>query len=227
MYMEIIFEAVILLVMVAAAHILGWKSVKLEEAPVREDENFLIAPPRRKAGHTKHARELRGKFSRRNRNAAVQSETIIVLPAVSRNWLIGLIVGAVMGILFTRNHFYGIAQTMVAPADHDMFYDYWFALMGIWFVAFVIAAWVAEWVVPNAAKARALKAGEARLKKGRTARFAQELSLDEIAIAARWYVAEQSEERKQRAATRRSQKQLRAELIQFPNKQLPMAANGR
>ena len=231
MYLEIAIEAIALLAMVMAAHIVGWKSVRLEEVPYPYDG---MAHPKRKISRVKHAIELRDKFERRNARA-LRSDTMIMLPSVSHNWIVGCIVGAVMGFLFTRNHLDGIAQLLVAPQDHDLFYDYWFALMGIWFVAFMISAWVAEWVIPNAAKAKATEAGMLRIKKGYTARFTQKFSLDEILEIAIRYLDEQKAERKQRKTVRRCQKkqsatlsvqkQSQSEVIQFAR--LPKAANGR
>ena len=63
------------------------------------------------------------------------------------------------------------------------------------------------------------------MRKGRTARFAQDLSLDEIAIAAKWAAEEEIAEKRAAWNRRKNQKTLKAEIIDFPR--LPMAANGR
>ena len=130
LYYEIVSEIIITFVMVAMAHVLGHKLVKLVEAPIREDEHFLIAPPRRKANCVKHARKLRGQFARRNTYADCQSETLIVLPSISTDWIAGCTVAGVIMVLLTLNHVDGAAQLFVAPQDHDIFYDYMIALMG-------------------------------------------------------------------------------------------------
>ena len=124
MLYEIVTEVAITFLMVVVAHIMGHKLVKLVEAPIRDDEHFLITPPRRKMNSVKHARLLRGKFSRRNACADFESETLIVLPAITTCWAIGLIVAAVVMMMLTINHVDGAAQLFVAPRDHDIFYDY-------------------------------------------------------------------------------------------------------
>ena len=231
MLYEIVSEIIITFVMVAMAHVLGHKLVKLVEAPIREDEHFLIAPPRRKANCVKHARKLRGQFARRNTYADCQSETLIVLPSISTDWIAGCTVAGVIMVLLTLNHVDGAAQLFVAPQDHDIFYDYMIALMGFSVIAMGIGAWVAEIVIPNAAMARATMMAETRLKKHRTARFAQALSLNEVAEVASWAVREERMERRIRRDNgnrkARNRKQLETEILQFPSNSMGFAANSK
>ena len=225
MLREIVVEAIILVALSFVAYLVGWRKVRLIDRPIIDEDDYIIAPPRRKTKRVKHARELHGKFVRRNRCMEVESESLIVLPSISFNWIVGIIVAGVMAFMLFKNHFYGIAQMFVAPSDHDMFWDYYFAFMGIVGLCAFIAAWIAECVIPNAAKSHAVEIANARMRKGRTARFAQDLSLDEIAIAAKWAAEEEIAEKRAAWNRRKNQKTLKAEIIDFPR--LPMAANGR
>lgn len=193
MLKEIIVEAIVLIAMAAIAHFIGLRKAKLIDRPIHED--FIIEPPVRKRTRTKHAIAMREQFARRNRHACVETESLIVLPSISFNWTIGSIAGIIMMVMLCTNHADGVAEFGRA-ADHSIFYDYMIAI-GIFFtISLAIAGWIAEKAIPDAAKAQAHEIANNRIRKGRTVRFVQDFSIDELPARARWAYEEVKAERK-------------------------------
>ena len=230
MLKEIIIEAIVLAVMAIIAHNIGLRKVKLVDRPVRRD--FIIEPPVRKEARVKHAVALRKQFVRRNKWAEVESESLIVLPSVSFNWAIGAITGIIMMVMLCVNHIDGMAE-IGRSAEHSIFYDYMLAV-GIFFVISLgIAGWVAEKIIPDAAKARAYEIASTRTRKGRTARFVQDYSIDELPERAEWAYQERKAERAESEAERarrmaaREAARMSTNSCKVVNLHLPLAANQR
>ncbi len=228
MLFELLTDVTALFAITLIAHIIGYRKVYLMDRPEPIcDEDYLIAPPRRNSDCVKQAKELSRRYARRNARARIETESLIVLPSTTLAWTVGIIEAVAFTALFWTNHFHGIVQFLIGERIYssDMLFDMEFAtavfLMPI--ICLAIAAWIAEAVIPRAAKAHASAIADKRLRKGRTARFAQDLSVGEIAVVAKWAAQEEIAEKREAWAERRSQKQLKAEIIQFPK--LPMAAN--
>ena len=217
MLKELIFEGILLLVMLFGAHVIGWKKVKLIDRHRAEDKNYLIDPPTRRSSCVKDARELARKFRIRNMYAEVETETVIVLPSKSLAWTIGILVGTIMTVLLLYNHIDGMIESMITR-DSEYLYGVFFAAGGTAVLGMMLADWIAETIIPNAAKQYALEVANNRAKKGRTVRFAQGFSLNEIADVARWAFEEERAERRLAREERRNQKQLKkmAQVVEFP-----------
>lgn len=173
---ELVFETVVLAVMAVIAHFIGQHSVKLIDRPRGTRGNSL-----RKAARTKHATALRKQFRRRNRWSEIETESLISLPSVSFNWAIGTIVGTVMTVLLTVNHVNGMVE-IGRSSEHAIIYDYIIALGIFYVIGLLIAGWIAEKVIPDAVQARARRIAHKRVLKGRSIRFYQRRSIDELII---------------------------------------------
>ena len=185
-----------------AAYIFGWRRVHLIDRPIVDDD-YIIAPPKRKRNRTAIARKLRRQYKRRNARMKIDSESIIVLPSVSESWSVGIGLSCIIGVLVNHNHFRGIVQWLEAPADHDIAWDILFASLAICALCVAIAAFVAVIVIPHASMEHAHAIARNRLKKGRTARFAQNLSIDEVLAIVKWAAREEVAERRERSTCRR------------------------
>lgn len=174
MLKELLVETVVLAIMAVIAHFMGWQSVKLIDRP----RGTRVV---RKAARTKHATALREQFRRRNKWSEVETESLISLPSVSFNWTIGTIVGTVMTVLLTVNHVNGMVE-IGRSSEHAIIYDYIIALGIFYVIGLLIAGWIAEKVIPDAAQARARKIAHKRVLKGRSIRFSQRRSIDELII---------------------------------------------
>ncbi|MBO4855613.1 hypothetical protein J5500_04390 [Candidatus Saccharibacteria bacterium] len=204
--------------MLFGAHVIGWKKVKLIDRHRAEDKDYLIDPPRRRSSCVKDARELARKFRVRNMYAEVETETVIVLPSKSLAWTIGIIAGTIMTVLLLYNHIDGMIESMITR-DSEYLYGVFFAIGGTAVLGMMLADWIAETIIPNAAKQHALEMANSRRRKGRTVRFAQGFSLNEIADIARWAVEEELAEKRAARDKRRNRKQLkaRAQIVAFPS----------
>lgn len=174
MLKELLVETVVLAIMAVIAHFIGQHSVKLIDRP-RVDSSA------RKVARVKHAIALREQFKRRNKWSEIETESLISLPSVSFNWTIGTIVGTVMTVLLTVNHVNGMVE-IGRSSEHAIIYDYIIALGIFYVIGLLIAGWIAEKVIPDAAQARARKIAHKRVLKGRSIRFYQRRSIDELII---------------------------------------------
>ena len=225
---EILMDVVALLAITLIAYVIGYRKVYLMDRPEPINPNdYIYTPPRRNSDCVKQAKELSRRYARRNARARIETESLIVLPSTTLAWTVGIVEAVAFTALFWMNHFHGIVQFFIGAKVYsaDTLFDMEFAtaifLMPI--ICLAIVAWIAEGVIPHAAKAHASTIADNRLRKGRTARFAQDLSVSEIAAIAKWATQEEIAEKREAWAERRSQKQLKAEIVQFPK--LPMAVN--
>lgn len=184
--LKIILEAIVLVIMVVIAHFIGLSKARLIDRPAYDD--YIIEPPVRKRAHMKHAIAMRERFVRRNRHADTETESLIALPSVSFDWMVGSIAGIIMMVMLCANHIDGVA-------DHSIFYDI-IAIAIFFSISVAITGLIAEKVIPDAAKAQAYKIASNRIRKGRTVRFVQDFSIDELPARARWAYEEEKAKRK-------------------------------
>ena len=202
MILEIAIEMCVFVACMVAAYVFGWRRVHLIDRPIVDDD-FIIAPPKRKKNRTAIARKLRRQYKRRNARAEIDSESIIVLPSVSESWTVGVVLSCIVGALVDHNHFRGIVKWLEALADHDIDQNILFASLAICALCVAIAAFMAVIVIPHASMEHAHAIARNRLKKGRTARFAQNLSIDEVFAIVKWAAKEEVAERRERSVCRR------------------------
>ena len=228
MVRELIIEAIVLLAMAMVAHVIGWKRVKLIDRPEPVNfDDYIIKPPLRKPERARIARELAKKFVKRNADESrIETESLIVLPSIGFNWTIGIVAGVVMAYLFLTNHIYGAAEFLRSEGDHHIFYDFFFGAGGLVVAGVPVAMWFALVIMPNAEKSAAMKIANQRVMKWRTVRFVQDLSIDEILMYAKWAVQEEFEEKKRAWTSRRNRKQLKTEVVDFPQ-QLELRCAGK
>ncbi|MCR5572217.1 MAG: hypothetical protein K6F57_00370 [Candidatus Saccharibacteria bacterium] len=205
MIRELIIEAITLLVMAIMAHVIGWKRVKLIDRPEPVNfDDYIIKPPLRKPERARIARELAKKFVKRNADESrIETESLIVLPSIGFNWTIGVIAGAIIACMLLTNHIYGVAEFLRNEHDHSIFYDFFFGAGGLALMGVLVAMWFALVIMPNAEKRAAMKIANRRAMKWRTVRFAQNLSIDEVLMYAKWAVREEFEEKMQAWTSRR------------------------
>ena len=205
---EIIVEAIALVALLIVAFVFGQKRVRLIDRQHANEDEFVIAPPRRDRNSTAAARELNEKFRKYNRTANIETETLICLPSETAAGFFAAIEAFAFTFLLAFHHFDGISQFMIGQIvyNEDRLFE---GNIGALFVLLLVAAIFGilfDRIIINAAKARAERIGENRAKKHRTVRFVQAYSIDEIATRIKWAVVEEIEERKvRRAANRRQQ----------------------
>ena len=199
---EIIVEAIAFVALLIVAFVFGQKRVRLVDRLHVDEDEFIIAPPRRDKYHAKAARELNSKFKEHNRTADIETETLICLPSETSLGILAAIEAFVMALILAFNHFDGISQFMIGEKIYGNDRLFEGNIGAILVLLFAILAFGVLFynIAENAMKARAFKKGELRAKKRRTVRFVQALGIDEIGARLKWAVAEEIEESKIRRA---------------------------
>ena len=225
---EIIVEAIALVALLIVAFVFGQKRVRLiDRQHVNEDE-FIIAPPRRDKIYNGAARELNEKFRKYNHAANIETETLICLPSETAAGFFALIESVAFAFVLAWHHFDGISQFMIGEKiySEDRLFEGNIGAIIVLILVIVVFWFLFDRIIINAAKARAERIGENRARKHRTVRFVQAYSIDEIATRIKWAVVEEIEERKvRRAANRRQQVAARKQQTKNNIVKLPTAVN--
>jgi len=192
MLWEICFEAFFAIIIWLTAEAVGLSFVRPVQVSNRPDGGkYLIKPPTRDLRCRMDSRELSRKFRSRN-TGAKETGTLIVVPAVSTDYVMGAFLAACfVGVVFA-NHFDGIVQALIVDTIYDA-EQLTRAQIGAIYFMFVAWMLLAAWLgrkVARSAKAQAARIAECFIRDGYAVHFNQSLSIHEIARVVKWAIME-------------------------------------
>ena len=222
---EIICEAVALAALLVVAYVFGRKKVRLIDRQYLNESDYVIAPPRRDKIYTEAARNLNAKYRKHNQMARTETESLIALPSTSICGFFAFIEGAIFTVLVGFNHFRGISQFMIGERIYDeerLFTGDVGALIVLMIIAIAVS-FMFDKVIMESAKTRADEIGRSRARKGRTVRFVQCYSVDELAGRIKWAIVDSIEQgkieraqKKRKKIASKQQPVYRGNVIQLP-----------
>lgn len=176
-FVEVFFEILIVCIVLLVVCLVGMMKVKLVNRAIR----YTKRSPIRRNSRRPIALALNAEYARENQAANTDTATIIRVPSVSFNWVLGAVVGCFVAFVLTKNHLRGGAQYFIEMGfdTHDAFCASAVALCLLGGVAGVV---LAVSLLPAAESAIARVIARERLEGGHKVIFGQAMGLDECII---------------------------------------------
>ena len=215
--MEYLLEGLALAAIVLVSYIWGYKSVHIEERPIRNAEpEYLIQPPKRQDNGA--AKALAKEYRRYNeRTAQYLSSTMIVLPSTTKTVVTGILGFIASFAMVVSHHFNGLAQAIIGTKVYDtkaLWHGQDSAFLLIMMGAAVFGVFVGIAMNYGISK-RAHALAEVRTRKSRTVVIAQKHSLSEVYAILKWAAQEEVAELQAKRARKIQKARSKGNIIQM------------